>query len=182
MLGERLGADDIVGARPRQRGQERTGEQACEADSAECDALAAAPRDAGFHQRQQLIDGERQQRRGDAAEQHEHPVLRLQAGEDVIAEARLPDRRRQRRGADHPDRRGADAGHDHRQRERQFDHQQRLPRRHADATRGFGHRRIDALKAGDRVPQHRQHAVERERQHRGQEAERGEAEAEQSVR
>ena len=65
--------------------------------------------DAGLHQRQQLIDRERQQRRRDAAEQHEHPVLRLQSGEDVVAEARLADRRRQRRGADHPYRRGADA-------------------------------------------------------------------------
>ena len=48
--------------------------------------------DATLHQRQQLVDHQRQRRRRDAAEQHEHRVLRLQAGENVIAEARLPDR------------------------------------------------------------------------------------------
>ena len=124
---------------------------------------------AGFDQRQQLIDRERQHRRGEAAEQHEHPVLGLQPGEDVIAEAGLADRRRQRRGADHPDRRGADARHDHRQRQRQFDHEQRLPRRHADALRRLERSRIDALQAGDGVAQHRQHRIERQRQHRRQE-------------
>ena len=35
----------------------------------------------------------------DAAEQHEHPVLGLQPGEDVVAEARCADGRRQRRHA-----------------------------------------------------------------------------------
>ena len=49
----------------------------------------------GLDQRQQLVDRERQHRGGEAAEQHEHPVLGLQAREDVIAEAGLADRRRQ---------------------------------------------------------------------------------------
>ena len=72
---------------------------------------------------QQLIDRERQGSGRDATEQHEHPVLGLQSGKDVVAEAGLADRRRQCRGADHPDRRGADARHHHRQRQRQFDRQ-----------------------------------------------------------
>jgi len=54
---------------------------------------AAAVADAGFDQRQQLIDAERQSRRGEATEQHEHPVLGLQACKDIIAKAGLPDRR-----------------------------------------------------------------------------------------
>ena len=135
-------------------------------------------RNAVFDQRQQLIDRERQHRGGKAAEQHEHPVLGLQPRKDVIAEAGLADRRRQRRGADHPDRRGADARHHDRQRQRQLHREQRLPRRHADALRGFQDRGIDALQAGDGVAQHRQHRIERQRQHRGQESERGKANAE----
>ena len=133
---------------------------------------------AGLDQRQQLIDRERQHRGGEAAEQHEHPVLGLQSCKDVIAEAGLADRRRQRRGADHPHRRGADARHHHRQRQRQFHREQRLPRRHADALRGLQDRGIDALQAGDGVAQHRQHRIERQRQHRGQKSERGKAKAE----
>ena len=133
---------------------------------------------AAFDQRQQLIDGQRQHRGGEAAEQHEHPVLGLQPRKDVIAEAGLADRRRQRRGADHPDRRGADARHHHRQRQRQFHREQRLPRRHADALRRFQDRGLDALQPGDGVAQHRQHRIQRQRQHRRQESERGKAKAE----
>ena len=141
-------------------------------------AKTAAVAQAALDQRQQLIDQQRQHRGGKAAEQHEHPVLGLQAGKNVIAEAGLADRRRQRRGADHPDRGGADARHHHRQRQRQFDREQRLPRRHADALRRFQDCGLDALQAGDGVAQHRQHRIERERQHRGQESEGGEAKAE----
>ncbi len=137
---------------------------------------------ADFDQRQQLIDRERQHGGGEAAEQHEHPVLGLQPGKDVIAEAGLADRRRQRRGADHPDRRGADARHHHRQRQRQFHREQRLARRHADALRGLEDRGVDAVQAGDGVAQHRQHRIERQRQHRGQESERGKAEPEPAQR
>ena len=100
---------------------------------------------AALHQRQQLIDHDRKHRRRDTAEQHENPVLRLQAGEDVIAEAGLADGSRKRGGADHPHRRGADAGHDHRQSQRQFHHEQRLPRGHSDAKRGLRSDGIDAF-------------------------------------
>ncbi|MGY3356884.1 hypothetical protein ACVWZK_003547 [Bradyrhizobium sp. GM0.4] len=125
-----------------------------------------------------MIDGERQQGRGKAAEQHEHPVLGLEPGKDVIAEAGLPDRGRQRRGADHPHRGGADPRHHDRQRQRQFDHHQRLPRGHSDAFGSLYQRGIDAVEAGDAIAQHRQHRIERQRQHRRQEAESGEGDAE----
>ena len=69
-------------------------------------------------------------------------------------------------------------GHDHRQSQRHLHHAQRLQPRHADALRGFRDGRVDGGEAGDGVSQHRQHAVERERQHRGQEAQRREAEPE----
>ena len=137
--------------------------------------------DATLHQRQQLIDHQRQRRRGDAAEQHEHPVLRLQAGEDVIAEAGLADRRRQRGGADHPNRGGADAGHDHRHGQRQLDIPQDTGRFGADDAGGLQQRAVDGVEPDHGVAQHRQHRIERQRQHRGQEAERGKAFAEQPL-
>ncbi len=172
LFGEGLCPDDIAALRARDGRHQRGRDKCCDADAAQRRAQAAAVAQAEFDQRQQLIDGQRQHRRGEAAEQNEHPVLGLQACEDVVAEAGLADRRRQRRGADHPDRRGADARHHDRQRQRQFDGEQRLPRRHADALRRFQDRRIDALQPGDGVAQHRQHRIERERQHRGQESER----------
>ncbi|MGY3425595.1 hypothetical protein ACVWZW_006099 [Bradyrhizobium sp. F1.13.4] len=125
-----------------------------------------------------MIDGERQQGRGKAAEQHEHPVLGLEPGKDVIAEAGLPDRGRQRRGADHPHCGGTDASHHHRESQRQFDHHQRLRCGHSDALRGLDQRGIDAVEAGDAIAQHWQHRIERQRQHRRQEAESGEGDAE----
>ena len=112
----------MIGAlRAAKAGRQRRQHDQREPGAAGGDAAAAVRGDAVLHQRQQLVDGERQRRRRGAAEQHEHPVLRLQAGEDVVAEAGLPDRRRQRRRADHPHRRGAHAGHDHRRGDRQFD-------------------------------------------------------------
>ncbi len=133
-------------------------------------------------QRQQLIHRQRQRCGGEAAEQHEHPVLGLQPREDVVAEAGLADRRRERRGADHPHSGGADACHDDRQRQRQLHREQGLPRCHADALRRFDQRAVDAVQPGDGVAQHRQHRIERERQHGRQKAESGEAEAEPAER
>ena len=141
----------------------------------------AAAGDAGLNQRQQLIDRQRQQRGRDAAEDDKHPVLRLQAGENVVAETRLADRRGERRGADHPDSGRADAGHDHRQRQRQFDIAQQPPGPHADDARGFAQARIDAVEAGHGVAQDRQHRIERQRQHRRQEAERRKSFAEDAL-
>ena len=140
------------------------------------DAPAVALRDARLDQAQQLVGDQRQRRRRGAAEQHEDPVLGLQAGEDVVAEAGLADRRRQRRRADGPDRGGAHAGHDHRRGQRQLDPEEPLARRHADAVGGLDHGRIDAGEPGDAVPQDRQHRIERQRQQRRQEAERRKAE------
>ena len=104
----------------------------------------------------------------DAAHEHRGVVARRETAEDVVAEAGRADRRRERRGAHHPDRRRAHARDDHRQRERQLDAPELLARRHADAARGFAHRGIDAREAGHRVAQDRQQAVERERDQRGQ--------------
>jgi hypothetical protein len=58
--------------------------------------------------------------------------------------------------------------------QRQVDFAQRTRRRHADHARRFAQARVDAGKAGDRVAQHRQHRIKRQRQHRGQKPERGE--------
>ena len=118
----------------------------------------------------------------DTAEQHGHPVLDLQTREDVVAEARLADRRRQRGGADHPDGGRAHARHQHRRRERQLDARETLPIRHADAARRFDHGRVEIQDAGDAVANDRQHRIEREREQRRQEAERGEARAEDALR
>ena len=144
LLGEGLGADHVSRRRRGKAGRQRGEHQRDQPRGAESGAGTAAPGERALHQRQQLVDGERQRRGGDAAEHDEHPVLRLQAGEDVIAEAGLADRRRQGRGADHPDRGGADAGHDHRQRQRQFDIAQRLP---AGSRRGRARRRAAADRA-----------------------------------
>jgi hypothetical protein len=99
-----------------------------QAEPAERHAHPPPRGDAVLHEREQLIDDEREDRRGEAAEQHRNPVLRLQAREDVVAEARLADGRGERRRADDPDRGGADAGHDDGKRERQFDDEERLAR------------------------------------------------------
>ena len=182
LLGEGLGADDIGAVRTRQRGAERRRDQCQHAGKSGDDPHMAAQAQAGLDQRQQLVDDQRQDRRRDAAEQDEHPVLGLQSGEDVVAEAGLADRSGQRRGADHPHRGGADAGHDDRHRQRQLDHGQRLAWRHADALRRLQDGGIDALQPGNGVAQHRQHRIQRQRQHRGQEAEGGEFEAEPPAR
>ena len=120
----------------------------------------------------------RQDHHRNAAEQHVDPVLGLQAGKDVIAEAGLADGGAQGRHADGPHRRGADAGHDHRRGQRQLDPEQALPRRHADAVGRLDIGGVDAEEAGDAVAQDRQHRIERQRQQRRQESERGHAEAE----
>ena len=106
------------------------------------------------------------------------PILRLQAGEDVVAETGLAHGSRERRGADDPDSCSAHAGHDRGERERQLHLDQRLHRRHADTDGRLLDRSVDAEHAGDRVPEDRQHRVERQRQQRRQEPERRELEAE----
>ena len=131
-----------------------------------------------FDQRQQLIDRERQHGGARGSRTARTPSSGFCSLQDVVAEAGLPDRGRQRRGPDHPDRRGADARHHHRQRQRQLHREQRLPRRHADALRRFQDCRLHALQAGDGVAQHRQHRIQRQRQHRRQKSERGKAKAE----
>ena len=128
------------------------------------DAVAAAGGD--FIAADDLVEQDGEQGRGDTPKQHSRPVSGLQAGEDIITEAGRPDRRGQNRRADHPDDRRADAGDNGGQGQWQFHLDQALARRHADAARGLAHDRVNALKADNRVPEHRQNAVERQR-HKG---------------
>ena len=181
LLGERLGADHVAALRATNTWQQRGQQDEHETGAAQRDAQTAVLGNAAFHQRQQLIDHQRQRGGGDAAEQHEHPVLRLQTGEDVIAQAGLAYWCRQRCRADHPDRRGADAGHDHRHRQRQFDVAQHLAGLGTDHASGFEQRAVDAVEPDHGVAQHRQHRIKRQRQHRGQETERRKALAEQPL-
>ena len=181
MLGEALRAYHVARG-PRARACQRGGRDAGpEREHARRDARAAAPREAGFHDAEQLIRDERQARRRYAAEQHGHPVLHLQARENVVAKARLAHGRGQRGRADHPDGRRAHAGHQHRGRERQLHAAQALPVRHARAARRFDHRRIELQDARHAVANHGQHRIQHEREQRGQEPERGEPFAEQPL-
>ena len=116
-------------------------------------------------------------RRNDA-EQPADVLLGLKPGDAVIAPSGLPDRRRPRRRADHPDGGGADSGHDDRRGQRQLDQGERLPWRHADAARRHLDRRLDAGERGDRVAQDRQHRIERQREQGRQKAQSAETEAE----
>ena len=95
-------------------------------------------------------------RRGrDAADEHGGEVARLQAAEDVVAEARGADGGRERREADDPHRRRAHACDDDRQCERQLDAAQSLTISHADGARRLDDGGIDAGDAGHRIPQNR---------------------------
>src|SRR5690606_17669311 len=97
---------------------------------------------------------------GDTAEDDDVPAARLQAREDVVAEAGLADRGRQGRDADDPHRGGADAGDDHGGGEGQLDAPKQLGLGHAHAARGLDDTGIDAGDTGDGVAEHGEHAVE----------------------
>lgn len=173
LLGEVLGPDrhDLrVIALPQRRGGER--EAGDERDQSADPQWPAAVRDAALDQADERVGDERQPGGGDAARQHQRPVLRLQTREDHVAEAGLADRRRERRRADRPYRGGADAGDQHRQRERRFDQAQLLRGRHADRIRRLGNSGVDADEASDAVADDRQQRIERQRDQRRQEAER----------
>ena len=120
-----------------------------------------------FGEREKSVDDKRKQRSGDAAEEHENPVFRLQSRENVISETRLTHRRGKRGGADHPDGSDANARKDDGRGQRQLDEKELLAARHADGTSSSHHRRIDVGKPGDRILENRQHRIERERSKRG---------------
>ena len=182
LLAKILGADHIsAGLAAGQRNERDTDQRYQPRDTREQAALVAQ-RGRFLHQSQQQIDQNGEDRGGRAAKQNEHPVLGLQAGEDIIAEARLADRRRQCRSADRPHGSHAYASHDHGGCERQIDLQQLLAPRHADALRGFRNRRIDAGEAGHGIPQDRQNGIKRQRGDRRQEAEGRNGEAETILR
>jgi len=140
-----------------------------------------APGDAVLRQRQQPVRHQGGGACRDAAEQHEHPILGLQAGEDIIAQAGLADGGGQGGGPDHPHRGGTDARHDHGRRQRQLHQPQRLGRRHAHAFGRHADGRIDPDQGGDSVAQHRQHRIERQRQQCGQKTQGAESDAEQML-
>ena len=66
-----------------------------------------------------------------------------QPAEDVLAKSAGTDRRGDRRGADADHRGDTNSGDDRRQRQRQLDHEQQLPRRHAHRHAGLEHRAIE---------------------------------------
>ena len=177
LLGEVLGADRVArlaaGDPPtldpgeRGEGDQRPHHQSHGAGD---DPPTLAPRQSALDQAEQLVRRHGQRRRGAAAKEDEHPVLGLQAGENVVAQRGLADRGGQGRRADGPNRGGAHAGHDHRRGQRQLHREQALAVGHADALGRLHHRRIDTRKPGHAVPQDRQHGIEAERQQRGQEA------------
>ena len=115
----RADRDRIARTRPQRRQREQNADQQHAARRPHPPALAL--RDAALDQPEQRIDRERERRRAEAAGEHQRPVLRLEAGKDHVAKARLPDRGRQRRGTDRPHRRGADPRHQHRRDERRLD-------------------------------------------------------------
>ena len=78
-------------------------------------------RAAPVNQPKQLVDNERQSGSGNRSKQNGDPVFRLQSGEDVVAEARLPDRGCKRGSANGPNRGGADPCHDDRRSQRSLD-------------------------------------------------------------
>ena len=171
LLGERLRADRDHArraARAHRRRRSRVEQRARRAARRPGPTSPPPLADARLEQADQLVEAERERGRRRAAHQHRGVVARREAAEDVVAEAGRADRRRERRGAHHPDRRRAHARDDHGQRERQLDAPELLARRHPDAARGFAHGGIDAREAGHRVAQDRQQAVERERDQRGQ--------------
>ena len=126
--------------------------------------------DRGAKRPHQTIQAERKDRGRDAADQHRREIPRLKAAEDVVAEARRADRRRERGHADRQHGRRPDAGENDRHRQRQLDAAQALRRRHADALRGLDHGRIDSGETGDGVAKNRQDAVQRQTDERRQEA------------
>jgi hypothetical protein len=130
-----------------------------------------------LHHAQQLVGHQRQASRRSAAEQNGDPVLGLQAGEDVVAEAGLAHGGGQHRRADGQHRRRPHPGHDDRRSERRLDPPQPLAGGHADAIRSLQHGRLDPREASHSVPQDRQQPVEGERQQRRQEAQRGHGKA-----
>ena len=116
---------------------------------------------------EQAVDaqGERRGRHG-AGEDH-CAVHHREAAEDVLAEAAGADRGGDGRRA-HADHGGdANTRNDGRNRQRQLDQQQQLPRRHSHRDPGLNDRSIQILQSGHRRPDNREQRVERERDERG---------------
>ena len=172
LLGERLGPD---GHRPAAARREVGGQRdaGVEVEGGDPRGGRLPPPSAAAVGRQaahQPVEHEGEPRGGGAPHQHRRVVPRLEAAEDVVAQARRPDRRREGGDADRPHRRGAEAGHDDGHGQRQLDAAQLLPRGHADGPRRLGQGGVDARDAGDGVAQDGQHPVQRQADERGEKA------------
>lgn len=177
LLAETLRADGDRGAGGNQAGGDRQEDGGGE-HAQRCERPAApARRDASLDHAEQRIDAQRERGGGEAADQHQRPVLRLQSGKDHVAERGLADGGGERRRADGPDRGGADAGHQHGGDQRCLDQPQFLATRHPHAVRRLDDRGIETGEAGDAVPEDRQQRIEHQREQRREEAERRDAPA-----
>ena len=91
LLGEGLCADDIACVRLDEGGHAADDEDENGRRRGEREPATIAARERELDAGEERIDEEREDCRGHAAEQHEDPILRLQAGEDVVAETGLAD-------------------------------------------------------------------------------------------
>ena len=124
LLGEGLGADhDLArGEARRGRREAQRGPRAQPREQPERagDERAAPLAQARLERADQLVEQQRERGGGRAADADRDVVACLEAAEDEVPEARRADRRRERRGADDPDRRRAQPRDDHGHRERQL--------------------------------------------------------------
>ncbi len=120
-------APTVIGTRSPDRGRRRERRRPRRSTHSAASSPPATPirrrsrsREAALEQPDQAVQRDRERGRRDAAHQHGGEVARLQPAEDVVAEALGADGRGEGGGPHHPDRGGADARDDHRQRQRQL--------------------------------------------------------------
>ena len=153
--------------RPGRRGDDSVGCAAAVTRAGAADrARSAAGVSARWASPSASVDDQRQDRRRDRARQDHPRIGQRQPGHDRIAESAGADQRRQRRGADVDHRRGADAGHDRRHRQRHPDVPPDLRRGHAQRAGGLDGVAIGLAQTGHRGPDDRVERVEEERHHR----------------
>ena len=151
-------------------------------DNAQRDHYQATKRQAAFaarhpalDQAQQSVCNQRQACGRKTAGEHQHPVLRLQSGEDRITQARLTDRSRECRRTNCPYARRTNTRHDEWCGKRRFDQPQFLPACHSHAIGSFEHAGVKIGLSRHSISQDRQQRVKRQCQQCRQEAERWQA-------
>ena len=112
------------------------------------------------------VDDQRQQSRGNRAEQDQVGAGEREPPIDELPEAAGPDEGGERRDADADDGGRPDPGDHDRHRQRKLDEQQPLPGGHSDPTRRLHRLRGHSLESGERVAHDRQQRVERQRDDR----------------